>query len=254
MPPAALEGSSRTFPLLVLALLGGLGGLVLHGGAREGAEPPSMEAAAAPPPPSSDRIVGAEVCADAGYLCPGLAERDEPRILRWADDTRTIRVGVPRPEGVPAPRDRELQDAAAAGLLAWQDKPFRIVVDRSLREEVDFVVRWSTLLDGNQLGRTRTRWVREPDGRTGMQVTEFVVVHRDPFEATRPLSPEAVQLAAAHEMGHALGLPHSDSDRDVMYPTNTATTLSARDYTTMSALYRVENGASIALPPAAGDR
>lgn len=48
------------------------------------------------------------------------------------------------------------------------------------------------------------------------------------------------------EMGHALGLlVHSDKERDVMYPTNTATSLSARDYRTMEALYELEPGTRI---------
>lgn len=47
-------------------------------------------------------------------------------------------------------------------------------------------------------------------------------------------------------MGHALGLDWSDSDRDVMYPGNTATTRpSARDYETVAALYTLPNGATI---------
>jgi predicted Zn-dependent protease len=46
-------------------------------------------------------------------------------------------------------------------------------------------------------------------------------------------------------MGHALGLPHSDSPRDVMYPTNSATSLSAQDYRTMESLYRLPDGTEV---------
>jgi predicted Zn-dependent protease len=56
-------------------------------------------------------------------------------------------------------------------------------------------------------------------------------------------------LTAAHAMGHALGLPHSDSERDVMYPRNTARNLSTRDFGTVDALYRLPNGAKIAEKP-----
>ncbi|HSM06372.1 MAG TPA: matrixin family metalloprotease [Longimicrobiales bacterium] len=244
----------RRFEVLVLVLLAGLGGLVLSatiGDRTANGAVPTGTITHRPPPTAG--VLGREVCAGAGYLCAGLAERDEPRVLRWPDDTRTIRVGVPLPSGLEPARARALQDAVAAGILAWQDKPFRIQIDRTGFGEPDFVVRWSTLLEGNQLGRTRTRWVREADGTTGMRVTELIVVHRDPYDATRPLNPASVQLTAAHEMGHALGLPHSDSERDVMYPTNTATALSARDYTTMSALYRLENGALLELEQAAAD-
>ena len=38
---------------------------------------------------------------------------------------------------------------------------------------------------------------------------------------------------------------HSDNARDVMYPANTATSLSARDYRTMEALYAPEDGTTI---------
>ena len=63
------------------------------------------------------------------------------------------------------------------------------------------------------------------------------------------ISPQQLLLTAAHEMGHALGLPHSDSERDVMYPTNTARSLSTRDFRTLGALYRLPNGALIRKDP-----
>jgi len=60
-----------------------------------------------------------------------------------------------------------------------------------------------------------------------------------------PVDPNQLRLTAAHEMGHILGLPHSDEPRDVMYPTNTATALTARDHRTLEALYGFEDGTAI---------
>lgn len=246
--------SSSAFGIVVLVLLVALGGVVLSAdrgrvGGREASGPPeahSEDAGGGPERGPGEVVLDAARCADAGYLCSGLAEREEPRILRWSRDTPAIRIGLSPPEGVDPARARELQAAAAAGILTWQDKPFRIQIDRSPGAPgVDFRVRWTDHLEGAQLGRTDTRWFREPGGRTGMQVQDFVLVHRDPFAPDRPLATRKVELAAAHEMGHALGLPHSDSDRDVMFPTNTARSLSVRDYATMAALYALENGALV---------
>ena len=78
-----------------------------------------------------------------------------------------------------------------------------------------------------------------------MRVPDFALVLRSPVRAGQMVSPEEMRLIAAHEMGHALGLPHSDVERDVMYPTNTATRLSPRDYRTMNALYGLTNGAIV---------
>jgi predicted Zn-dependent protease len=66
---------------------------------------------------------------------------------------------------------------------------------------------------------------------------------RSPGNANFELAPQQVMLTAAHEMGHPLGLPHSDSEGDVMYQTNTARNLSTRDFGTVDALYRLPNGA-----------
>ena len=52
-----------------------------------------------------------------------------------------------------------------------------------------------------------------------------------------------------HEMGHALGLLHSDSEDDVMFPQlrpgATQVRVSGRDLRTVDALYALPNGATV---------
>lgn len=184
------------------------------------------------------------VCVDAGYLCAPRDQGGERRVLRWDDGTRRIRIRVPRPQHEDPATARALQSAAASGILVWQRKPFELIIERTDRPvEADIVVRWEPRIGATELGRVETQWFQAPDGQAGMKVTDFVLATRSPFDDERLLAARQVELTAAHEMGHALGLPHSDSPSDVMYPSNTASRLSARDFTSMEALYRLENGA-----------
>lgn len=215
-------------------------------GAGEGACPDEAEAPARASAPPVTILAGAEVCPSAGYLCHGLGERSgEPRVLRWNDDTSVIRVRIPRPEMEDAARGTRLQQAAARGIRAWHGHPFPLHVDLTDRPgDHDFVIRWAGSGSGRQLGQASTRWVMRA-GRAELEVTDFFMVTRSPLDGRKPISERQVELTAAHEMGHALGLPHSDRERDVMFPTNTATRLSSQDYRTMQALYELENGALI---------
>jgi len=96
-------------------------------------------------------------------------------------------------------------------------------------------------VSGNQIGVAHTRW----SPASGLEVISLQLASRNPFDPSRTIDPRQIRLTAMHEMGHALGLPHSDSPRDVMYPSNTTTTLSAQDYVTMEALYAMEDGTEI---------
>ena len=186
----------------------------------------------------------AAACRDSAYLCRGLEWKDgTARAFRWSEATLVIRIWVPLPDGERGAA-REMQQAAIRGIRAWDGHPFAILVEsRDRSTPADFTVEWMKTPPKNQLGLTSTRWTQE-GGRATLEVTSFRLALANP-SSRGPLMARQVELTAAHEMGHALGLPHSDEPRDVMYPTNTALTLSARDYKAMEALYRLPNGVGI---------
>lgn len=181
-------------------------------------------------------------CRSAGYLCAEIDQSGVVDVRRWRDHQGPLVVLIPLPDLENRAAARRLRNAAAQGVKVWNDHPFPIsVVERAGNGE-DFPVRWSSSLGGRQLGVARTGWSMD----TGLQVVELRLATHSPFAPDRILDERQVRLTAAHEMGHALGLlMHSDSERDVMYPTNTATSLSARDYRTMEVLYGLEDGTRI---------
>jgi hypothetical protein len=183
----------------------------------------------------------ATACRNVGYLCAELVMRENMRLRRWKDFSGTLVVYVPRPDFEDSEDAARLQEAAMRGLRAWNGQPFQILADRSGEREAHFAVRWTRTLGGNRIGVAHTEW----SSATGLNVLSIELATRSPFDRGRVNDPRRVQLTAAHEMGHALGLPHSDSERDVMYPTNTATSMSAQDYRTMEVLYGLEDGTEI---------
>jgi hypothetical protein len=186
-------------------------------------------------------LSAAEACLNVGYLCADLARAGRIRLQRWRDLSGTIVVHVPRPDFEESSEALALQQAAAMGLRAWNGQPFQIMTDLRGDRSPHFAVRWTRSLGGRQIGVAHTQW----SSASGLRVVSIELTTRSPFDPSRPVDPQQVRLTAAHEMGHALGLPHSDAPRDVMYPTNTATSLSAQDYRTMESLYGLPDGTEI---------
>jgi predicted Zn-dependent protease len=182
-----------------------------------------------------------DVCQDAGYLCAGLDTGTAIVIRHWVDFHGTMVVHVPPPSFEDATTARRLQDAAAEGILQWNRLPFPLMVDRRGSRRAQIEVRWSRVLGASHLGVAHTMW----SPAKGLMVQSIELATRSPFDASRILDPAQVALTAAHEMGHALGLPHSDQPRDVMYPTNTSKSLTARDFRTVEVLYKLADGTRI---------
>lgn len=255
----------RSSPLNLLVLAAVLAGLTtaarrtMNGARAEAQAPggaqlgtPCQEDGTCAPDETVAGTIGAPVvtleeaaaCRNSAYLCRGLEWKDGmARAFRWNETTRVIRIRVPLPAGDRG-QAREMQQAAVRGVRAWDGYPFAILVEsRDRGAPADFTVEWMEKPPKNQLGLTSTRWTQE-GGRATLEVTSFRLALANP-SSRGPLAIRQIELTAAHEMGHALGLPHSDEPRDVMYPTNTAITLSTRDYKALEALYRLPNGVGI---------
>jgi hypothetical protein len=194
---------------------------------------------------STTAMDAGDICPKAGYLCADPEIQQPLRVLRWPDDTNVISVWLPLPPGISHGSALELQKAAARGLEAWDGHPFPLSIrTRVVGPPPDVRVEWDAGLGGGQLGRARVQWsVRGSEIQ--VRVLGLSLATRHPGAPEKELDPRSVELVAAHEMGHVLGLPHSDDPRDVMYPRNTARHLSTRDYRTLEALYSLPNGAEI---------
>lgn len=191
--------------------------------------------------PRAPVLTADETCHDVGYLCAELEHTDHIRVQRWRGFTGPMVVYVPRPDFEEPGAATRLQEAAVVGLRAWNGQPFQILTDVRGDRRPLFAVKWTRALGGGRIGVAHTQW----SAATGLRVLSIELTTRNPYAPDQLVDPAQVRITAAHEMGHALGLPHSDSPRDVMYPTNTATSLTAQDYRTMESLYRLEDGTEI---------
>ena len=261
---AVSRPNRRTDPLTLVALALVLGGLVFLVRARSGAGtagPPcdagtdaacasrasragagsGRAAGIAPTPaPAPPQLSADAACRNVSYLCDDLEPTGQMRIQRWRDFDGIMVVHVPLPDIPDRAQALALRSAATAGVRLWNGQPFPILVDERGTRPAQIEVHWVPSLSGAQIGLALTEWTPA----RGLSVRSLELVTASPFGG-RTLDPRAVRLTAAHEMGHALGLPHSSDPRDLMYPSNTATSLTARDYRAIEALYHFEDGTVI---------
>ena len=175
------------------------------------------------------------------YLPAMLVESDS-LVRRWPERVaRPIRVYLPEPaiSGYTVAMGLAVENAFAR----WErvggiPVSFSVVRDSAA---VDVQVRWVDAFQFERAGQADVVWDRQ-----GWVVHGTLTLATHTFRG-HPLSADAVQTVALHEIGHLLGLGHSDDPRDVMYASTEVHDLTLRDRQTAQLLYALPPG-SLRLP------
>lgn len=158
-------------------------------------------------------------------------------IRRWpdrAEGSLRVSLDVPSELSTCAARCRRALETA---LDRWRGLgiglSFRVVDDST---QADIAVHWIEKFDLDRSGQADVQWSH--DGTIRFARVTLAVQADD----GRPLSDRELAIVATHEVGHALGLPHSGRTTDVMFPTARVDGISDRDRATITLLYSIPPG------------
>ncbi len=214
------------------------GDLTLQSGALEPRRRPPLDLPGFVPLDSLARAtvrirLAAEV--ERHFLDSLFAETDSI-VRHWPGDNHVLKVAIVA--GGAAGFTPEMVADVRWALDAWHPSSIGLRwLDEPDTSRADFLVRWADTLAADRAGVTDVTWDR--GGR--IRRAELVLATRSPSTG-RPLPLEGRRAVALHEVGHALGLPHSGRAADVMYPIATITELTDRDRFSLRLLYELPTG------------
>lgn len=170
------------------------------------------------------------------YL-PAMLREHDSLLRRWPERTvPPLRVHL-LPGSVPG-YSADLREAARSAFVRWErvggiPMRFDFVNDSAT---ADVIVRWIERFPLRRAGQADIRW----NGQ-GWIVSATLTLATHTSDGL-VLEEDAVYTVAMHEIGHLLGLGHSDNADDVMFPTTSVHDITPRDRHTARLLYGIPPG------------
>ncbi|HEU5171372.1 MAG TPA: matrixin family metalloprotease [Gemmatimonadales bacterium] len=205
------------------------------------AAPPVAPAPSASRTPTVDRLarlaVRQQLAQAAGetYLDSLIATTDSV-LRRWPDRAQAP-LGVAILEGGAPGYSPRLAGLVRQALARWNEAGVGVQLEEVADTAgADIMVRWIDRFEFDRAGQTDLTW--DQLGRV-RRATLSLALRTNSGVA---LGDNALLAVALHEVGHALGLPHSADSGDVMFPSTRTTRLSERDIRSAAVLYRLPHG------------
>lgn len=178
------------------------------------------------------------VRASAGmtYLNEMLAESSDSILRRW-DNRHSSPVRVWLAPTNAANFRPAFYDAVRRAFGQWASAGIPVRFDLTADStNAEVVFRWRIQFEIERTGQTDVTW----DENGHIRSAVITLATFDP--KGRPIEEDDVRVVALHEIGHLIGLDHSNDSTDLMFPTARVRDLSMRDMRTALFLYELTPG------------